>query len=288
MITDHFDNDPKSFLNPYSDVWTSEWACIQLYVALFGVTLAIHGHESITYKCWALFTTAVLCAAVEILGCAQDRPNEWEGFGYDDPLMLQTVATIIGPTPLLAAHYCIMGNTVRRLGAAYSCLSPVLSAVINFADPICGPNRFGLIPVERVISTGITLHIAIIVCFMLSSLDFLWRYTTDRPYTPCLQTRDELEASSRRGSLTPRLKLVILLLAGSTVLFLVRALYRKFEMADGWGHDIVETEVWFNIFDAAIVIVAISLDDMLHLRWSGKEDQSRGDEEEEYLINGIS
>ena len=48
-----------------------------------------------------------------------------------------------------------------------------------------------------------------------------------------------------------------------------------------------------DIFDAAIIVVALSLDDMLHPRWSWEQGHTRKheddgrisrDEEEEYLI----
>ncbi|KAL1680338.1 hypothetical protein EV122DRAFT_288830 [Schizophyllum commune] len=255
--------DDLSFPLTRGDV-PNEWGCIQLYVALFGVTISIHGHESITYKSLWLFSTAVVCAAVEVLGYARQRRDDWEGFGHDDPRMLQSVATIIGPTPLLAAHCFIMSNVFR----AYSCV-------------VYG----GLRPGRRMMLRGVSLHIAVLCFFALFSLVFFWRYASDRPHKSCLQrTR---RAAPSRTLLTDRLILCLSLLGGSTMLLLVRAIERMSALVDGEEGGMVRIEAWLNIFDAAIIIVALSLDDMLHPRWSWEEGQASRDEEEEYLIDEI-
>ncbi|KAL1723945.1 hypothetical protein EV715DRAFT_269271 [Schizophyllum commune] len=278
--------DDLSFPPTRGDV-PNEWGCIQLYVALFGVTISIHGHESITYKSLWLFSTAVVCAAVEVLGYARQRHDDWEGFGYDDPRMLQSVATIIGPTPLFAAHCFIMSNVFR----AYSCVvyGSLRSRIAWVVDTItrtylhqrfkASAAGFG----RKMMLRGVSLHIAVISFFALFSLEFFWRYASDRPHRSCLQATQR--GAPPRTILTDRLILCLSLLGGSTMLLLVRAIERMSALADGEEGGMVEIEAWLNIFDAAIIIVALSLDDMLHPRWSWEEGQASRDEEEEYLIN---
>ncbi|KAL1755134.1 hypothetical protein FB107DRAFT_214257 [Schizophyllum commune] len=280
----------------------NEWGCIQLYVALFGVTIAIHGHESITYKSLWLFATTVVCATVEVLGYAQLRRDDWEGFGYDDPHMLQSVATIIGPTLLLAPHCFIMANVIRRF-LVYSCAAYDNAFVQYITFRADATIRTSLRPLYRALAAGsgrkimlrgVSLHIAVISFFTLFSLEFFWSYASDRSYTSCMQGVQK--GSPARGSLPDRLILCLSLLGGSMMLLLVRAIERMSGLADGEEGGMARIEAWLNIFDAAIIVVALSLDDMLHPRWSWEEGQTRKhgedgritrDEEEEYLIDEI-
>ncbi|KAL1736144.1 hypothetical protein EV714DRAFT_279514 [Schizophyllum commune] len=277
--------DDISFPLTHGDV-PNEWGCIQLYVALFGVTIAIHGHESITYKSLWLFATAVVCAAVEVLGYARQRRDDWEGFGHDDPRMLQSVTTIIGPTPLLAAHCFIMSNVFR----AYSCVVGIRASIDSKDAERVGCSCVRIIRTthlskgRKIMLRGVSLHIAVLCFFALFSLEFFWRYASDRPHESCLQATHR--AAPPRTLLTDRLILCLSLLGGSTMLLLVRAIERMSALADGEEGGMPRIEAWLNIFDAAIIIVALSLDDMLHPRWSWEEGQTSRDEEE-YLIDEI-
>ncbi|KAL1700989.1 hypothetical protein EV121DRAFT_213054 [Schizophyllum commune] len=283
-----FDESP--YPTPHGDV-PNEWGCIQLYAALFGITIAIHGHESITYKSLWLFATAIVCAAVEVLGYAQGRRDDWEGFGYDDPRMLQSVATIIGPTPLLAAHCFIMANVVRSFGlVSMLCARHCTTQTAYNADATfrtSSRRRFKASAVgfgRKVMLRGVSLHNAVISFFALFSLEFFWRYASDRPHKSLQATQ---RAAPPKTLLTDRLILCLSLLGGSTMLLLVRAIERMSALADGEEGGMVRIEAWLNIFDAAIIIVALSLDDMLHPRRLWEEGQTSRDEEEQYLIDAI-
>ncbi|KAI5826286.1 hypothetical protein K523DRAFT_394904, partial [Schizophyllum commune Tattone D] len=251
---------------------------------------------TITYKSLWLFATAVVCAAVEVLGYARQRRDDWEGFGHDDPRMLQSVATIIGPTPLLAAHCFIMANVVRRLGTSYSCLSPGLFCLFLccdiFASAVQGVGSGIRASIDsgdaergrKVMLRGVSLHIAVISFFALFSLEFFWRYASDRPHKSLQATQ---RAAPPKTLLTDRLILCLSLLGGSTMLLLVRAIERMSALADGEEGGMVRIEAWLNIFDAAIIIVALSLDDMLHPQRLWEEGQTSRDEEEKYLIDAL-
>ena len=157
---------------------------------------------------------------------------------------------------------------------------------------------------------GVSLHLAVISFFTLFSVEFFWRYASDRPHTSCLWSGQK--ASPSRGSLPDRLVLCLSLLGGSMMLLLVRAIERMSALADDEEGGMARIEAWLSeskqaenrrpaqlmddadIFDAAIIIVALSLDDMLHPRWSWEEGQTRKvgeqgrisrNEEEEYLID---
>ncbi|KAL1695583.1 hypothetical protein GGG16DRAFT_121771 [Schizophyllum commune] len=264
-----FDESP--YPTPHGDV-PNEWGCIQLYAALFGITIAIHGHESITYKSLWLFATTVVCAAVEVLGYAQRRHDDWEGFGYDDPRMLQSVATIIGPTPLLAAHCFIMANVdisasvIQGVGSGIRASTDGRDAERVMCSYLRGARGTHALQGRKMMLRGVSLHLVVMSCLALFSVEFFWRYTSDRPHTSCLWSGQK--ASPSRGSLPDRLVLCLSLLGGSMMLLLVRAIERMSALADDEEGGMARIEAWLNIFDAAIIVVALSLDDMLHPRWA--------------------
>ncbi|KAK0460205.1 uncharacterized protein EV420DRAFT_1763121 [Desarmillaria tabescens] len=53
------------------------------------------------------------------------------------------------------------------------------------------------------------------------------------------------------------LKYMIRALVFNTVCLIVRAIYRTIELADGWDGKVIHTQAYFNIFDGAMVILAI-------------------------------
>lgn len=92
--------------------------------SLTHVTLpVIHLGQSIRYKMWFLLLTAVTAGNLEVVGWAA---RTYSHFHPDKlmPYLIQTVATINAPTPLIAAYFIILAEIIRRLGPCYSRLRP--------------------------------------------------------------------------------------------------------------------------------------------------------------------
>ncbi|KAL1677953.1 RTA1 like protein-domain-containing protein [Schizophyllum commune] len=266
-------------LSSYGYVPT-KWICI-LYLVLFGLTTAAHFFQTIWYRQWWLFATVVLCGGLECLGWA-GRFWSNQNILADDPYMIQIVTTIIAPTPLLAANFVMMGRLVRRLGPSYSRLSPrwytiifcssdVISLVVQgagggmaaSADDHEGADNGG-----RIMLGGISFQLAVIVFFTLFAFEFLWRYFNDRPHAKRVTPAESASTlTPPRGALTTPLKLTIVCLAITTVLLVIRAVYRLIELSDGWNGTIITTEIWFNIFDAAMVVIVMFTLNVLHPGW---------------------
>src|ERR1700753_3971787 len=72
---------------------------------------------------WFLLLTAVAAGNFEVTGWA---PRTYSHFPPDKlmPYLIQTVSTINGPTPLIAAYFIILAEVIRRLGPCYSRLKP--------------------------------------------------------------------------------------------------------------------------------------------------------------------
>ena len=133
---------------------------------------------------------------------------------------------------------------------------------------------------------GIAFQIVVITFFTASSAEFLWRYSSNRPISRTTSTKIR-----GRASLPIKLQLALLLVAGSTTLLFIRAIYRTIELSDGWGGKIITTEVWFSecsstkryerglidhadVFDAAMVVVAMYCLNVLHPGWTLREPAS--------------
>ncbi|KAI4523331.1 RTA1-domain-containing protein [Schizophyllum commune Loenen D] len=260
-------------LSAYGYVPT-EWVCI-MYVALFSITTATHLGQAIYTRCWWLLPTVGLCGALEIFGWAGRLWSAHEVL-KKDPFMMQIVATILGPTPLLAANFIVMGRLVGKLGPAFSRLSPKLYSILFLSCDIVSLIVQGVgggIAASandhenadlggNIMLGGIAFQIVVITFFTASSAEFLWRYSSNKPISRTTSTK-----LRDRSTLPIKVQLALLLVAGSTGLLFIRAIYRTIELSDGWGGKIITTEIWFNIFDAAMVVVAMYLENVLHPGW---------------------
>ncbi|KAI5887194.1 RTA1-domain-containing protein [Schizophyllum commune H4-8] len=260
-------------LSAYGYVPT-EWVCI-MYVALFSITTATHLGQAIYTRCWWLLPTVGLCGALEIFGWAGRLWSAHEVL-KKDPFMMQIVATILGPTPLLAANFIVMGRIVGKLGPAFSRLSPRLYSILFLSCDIVSLIVQGVgggIAASatdhenadlggNIMLGGIAFQIVVITFFTASSAEFLWRYWSNKPISSTMSTK-----IPNRSTLPTKLQLALYLVVASTTLLFIRAIYRTIELSDGWGGEIIKTEIWFNIFDAAMVVVAMYLENVLHPGW---------------------
>ncbi|KAI5831841.1 RTA1 like protein [Schizophyllum commune Tattone D] len=262
-------------LSPYGYVPT-EWASI-FFLVLFGITTVAHLGQAIAYRGWWLFITLVFCGSMECVGWACRLWSNRDILA-DNAYKIQCVSVmlIVAPTPLLAANFVMMGRIVRRLGVKYSRLSPRLYTIVFAstdvisllvqgggggvavgADTLEGAERGG-----NIVLGGICLQLAVIVFFSIIASEFFWRYFKDCPRPKLAATHPE-----PRGMLTRNLILAVGCLGLSTLLLFIRAVYRVIELADGWNGTIIKTEVWFLVFDAAMVVIAMFIVNGLHPGW---------------------
>ncbi|KAF9035019.1 RTA1-like protein [Hymenopellis radicata] len=240
-----------------------------VFLVLFSISTVAHIGQAVTYRTWWMLGTAVLCGLLEILGWVA---RLWSSYnpGLDVPYEMQLTCTILGPTPLLAANFVIMEHLINRLGSGYSRLTPkwyiilfcccdILSLVVqaigggSAADAVStdgDPEKGG-----HIMLGGIVFQMVTITVYALCATEFFFRYFSDKPIPG---------RGSTRGHLTLKLKLLSGAVVFSTVLLFIRAVYRTIELADGWTGRIIETEVYFNVLDGAMVIVAIYTVNILH------------------------
>ncbi|KAF8899506.1 RTA1-like protein [Gymnopilus junonius] len=254
--------------SPYNYI-PSEGVAITMLV-LFGVSTLVHSAQAVKYGVLWLVPTACLCGVIELLGWAG---RLWSSFSplLSTPFQIEITCTIVAPTPLLAANFVILGNVIKRLGPAYSRLSPkwytiiftscdVISLVVQglgggiaaSASDLQGANNGA-----HIMLGGIVFQLVVIVLYSILAAEYFFRYHHDSPIGYRTANAAPAENGDRRGVFTFKLKAMSCALVFSTTVLFIRAVYRTIELADGWKGRIISNQLYFNVLDGAMVILAM-------------------------------
>ncbi|KAJ7245613.1 RTA1 like protein-domain-containing protein [Mycena haematopus] len=235
--------------SPYGYTPT-EYVCI-LYVALFALSTILHIGQATHYRLWWLFPSVIFAGVLETLGWAgrlwsSQEPHMFQAYE------MQIVCTIMGPTPLAAANFIILGRIINLLSPGYSRMSPKLYMIVFLSCDVISlviqaigggmaatavnqrknPNLGG-----NVMLGGIVLQMVAISVFVLCASEFLLRYLNNRPLVP---------SSKTQVPLSPKIKLFVCALGLTTTCLFIRAVYRVIELSDGWTGRIIHTQVYFS------------------------------------------
>ncbi|TFK31493.1 RTA1-domain-containing protein [Crucibulum laeve] len=248
---------------PYGYVPT-QWITI-LFLVLFSISTLAHTGQLIYFRTWWMIPTVILCGCLEILGWSA---RLWSSISpmSSNAFTIQITATIIGPTPLVAANFIILGRVIRRLGPAYSRLSPslyarlflgcdIISLVVQAVGGAMASIAVDPTPGGNVMLGGIIFQMTTITVYAISAAEFFYRYNKNLPVSPGRTV--EGKPHMMRANMTPNLKMMSIALVFSTCILFIRAIYRTAELIDGWNGVIITTQVYFNIFDGAMIVLAI-------------------------------
>ncbi|RDB18398.1 Uncharacterized protein C17G6.02c [Hypsizygus marmoreus] len=276
--------------SPYNYIPSRSVAII--FVVLFGISTVAHTGQAIYSRMWWLFPTICICGIVEVAGWSG---RLWSSFNAtnSEAFMLQICATILAPTPLLAANFVILGRVIRRLGTSYSRLPPrwytiifctcdVISLIIQgTGGGLAASADVDPTPGGNVMLGGIVFQLVTISVYSILAIEFFVRYVYDRPVASNRNGSSET-ITSLKSPMTPKLKTMSIALAFSTVCLFIRAIYRTIELSDGWSGRIISTEVYFNVLDGAMIVLAIYTMNFVHpgifLR---HEDDQTGNEKQD-------
>ncbi|KAJ6610661.1 RTA1 like protein-domain-containing protein [Mycena sp. CBHHK59/15] len=250
----------------------TEWICIS-FLGLFIISTVLHIAQAIRYRVWWLLPTAVVSGILEIIGWSA---RLWSSFR---PLLLlpfeiQVIGTIIGPTPLIAADFMILGRIIHRLGTRYSRLSPKWYSIIFCSCDIISLSVQGFggtaasLAVGRgespehgahIMLFGIIFQMVTISIYILLATEYFVRYFTDAPVGGKEAAYHSLNLSGDhgRGALDRSLRIMIAALSFNTVCLLIRAIYRTLELINGFEGPIIKTERFFNVLDGGMITLAI-------------------------------
>ncbi|KAJ8489800.1 hypothetical protein ONZ51_g2711 [Trametes cubensis] len=252
------------------------------FVALFGVSTAIHLAEAIYWRMTWLLATACFAGVSEVIGWSARLWSSYSPFAQD-PYIMQLCVTIIAPSPLVAALFILFGRISERLGAQYGRLSPMWYSVIfltcdiislvtqGVGGGIAGSSIGNISEVNlggNIMLAGIIFQLTSITIFVVLMIEYFVRYFVDKPLRQSQKGIASEEAfASTRGVLTKKLQLLTVSLLAMTLFLVIRSVYRMIELIDGFEGEIIQTEIWFNIFDGAMVVCAIYTLNVLHPGW---------------------
>ncbi|KAI0825085.1 RTA1-domain-containing protein [Trametes gibbosa] len=255
--------------------------CI-IFVVLFSVSAAIHLVQAVYWRMSWLFATAVFAGVAEIVGWSARLWSSYSPFAQD-PYIMQLCVTIIAPSPLVAALFILFGRISERLGEHYGRLSPTQYSIIfltcdiislvtqGVGGGIAGSSIGTQSEVDlggNIMLAGIIFQLTSITVFVVLMIEYFVRYLTDRPARKAKKDPAAEESFSfSRGEVTPKMRLMIASLLMMTLFLIIRSVYRMIELIDGFTGKIIQTEIYFNVFDGAMVVCAIYTLNILHPGW---------------------
>lgn len=265
-------------ISPYGYLPTKS-TCV-IFVVLFGLSTLLHFLVAVRYRLWWLIPTACLAGGGEVVGWA-GRLWSSENVTAHTPFTMQIVATIIAPTPFIAAIFIIFARLTERLGVCYSRLTPRWYSTIFLTSDIIAlivQGAGGGIAADattvdgtnlgaNVMLAGIVFQLAAQLVFASFAMEYFIRFLKDKPIrekTP--HTRGGVTGPDGRPW-NRRLQLMSIGVAVSTGFLIIRSIYRTVELGDGWRGVVLRTQVYFSVFDGAMVVLAMWTLNFFHPGW---------------------
>ncbi|TEB22954.1 RTA1-like protein [Coprinellus micaceus] len=244
-------------------------------IVLFVLSTLAHAGVALYRRLWWILPTIVLCGILEILGWAARLWSSYEPYEIT-PFTVQITATVLGPTPFLAAVFIMFGEVIKQLGSAYSRLTPKYYAIIfcscdvvslliqgaggGIASSAANGNRDPTVG-GNIMLAGIIFQLLVIFVFVLCCIEYFVRYFSSRP----LRVYDHGSTmDTQRNEFTTDLKIMVSGLAFTTLVLFIRAIYRTIELADGWTGRIIRTEIYFIVLDAIMIVVGMYTMNIVH------------------------
>ncbi|KAG8857195.1 hypothetical protein FRB96_005869 [Tulasnella sp. 330] len=180
---------------------------------------------------------------------------------------MQICCTITAPSFMAAGMFFTLGVVVNRIGPEYSRLRPrvfssvfiacdilslVIQAIGGASASIAFENGKNSLNGTHVMVAGIIFQMFAIALYVITGIEFLFRYFLDKPVRP----RDGalVQGKTPLGR-NPRLMLIGLVIA--TVFLLIRSVYRTIELLGGWDGPIIKNQTLFDCLDGMPILVAL-------------------------------
>ncbi|KAH8651787.1 RTA-like protein [Ilyonectria robusta] len=181
------------------------------------------------------------------------------------PYLLQSLLTLLGPTLFAAAIYMVLGRLVRLLGAeSYSMIRPkwltkvfLLGDLLSFLSQSGGGGILATAKTEssqnlgnNVILLGLGIQVLFFGFFIVVTVVFHIRIN-QRPTTKSYTI------------VTPWKKFIWVLYA-SSVLIMVRSIFRMIEYAEGNDGILMKREIYVYALDSSLMFIVIVLFSVYH------------------------
>ncbi|KAH7142696.1 RTA1 like protein-domain-containing protein [Dactylonectria estremocensis] len=173
-----------------------------------------------------------------------------------NPYLLQSLLTLLGPTLFAAAIYMVLGRLIRLLGAeAYSMIRPkwltkffLLGDLLSFFSQSGGGGILATAKTEssqnlgnKIILLGLGIQVIFFGFFIVVTIVFHARINR-RPTTKSY------------AIVTPWKKLIWVLYL-SSLLIMVRSIFRMIEYAEGNDGELMQKEIYVYALDSALMCI---------------------------------
>ncbi|KAJ7685952.1 RTA1 like protein-domain-containing protein [Mycena rosella] len=227
-----------------------------MFLVFFGISTMVHIGQATYYRMWWMLLTACQCGLGEVIG--------WSGRAQSSTSA--EAQTLFTPSLL---NFILLSWIVTRLGPCYSRLAPPWYAIILLSCDsvalVIQCTGSGIVSNGNTMSTanlganimlaGIVVQFVTIITYCTFAAIFLRRYLKDHPVR---------SSPNDRGVLDPKLRTLIVAVACSTLLLSIRCIYRIIQLATGWTGRIIQTEAYFDVFDGAMVLLAMVTFNLAH------------------------
>ncbi|KAK7690655.1 hypothetical protein QCA50_005754 [Cerrena zonata] len=108
---------------------------------------------------------------------------------------------------------------------------------------------------------GIIVQLVFFTIFLVLATEYLLRYVKDRPFQRRKYAGIPDEERTEWNLKLKRLWVAMAIIAGCLI---IRGIYRIIELADGFDGRVIKTQIYFIIFDGAMVLVAMLTLNVFH------------------------
>ncbi|KAF9028662.1 RTA1-like protein [Hymenopellis radicata] len=243
-------------------------SCSLSFLALFVLSTIIHAFQAGRHGTMWAFPTLVLGGVMEIIGFGARTYSSLEPTATK-PFIIQSVATLVAPTPLLAADFLILGQLIKLLGPKYCRLRSrtytitfvtcdIIAVLLQGAGgsiAAASEDSQHLDLGTKVALYGVIIQFVTMTLFLYLAIEFLTLFSRDR----ALRNRPDPRRNSSyiRGVMSDkRLSMVITLFFTLTCLY-VRAIYRLAELAQGFTGNLFHTQAFFTVLDGEMMLLVL-------------------------------
>jgi len=262
-------------ISPFYEYIPTLWICV-IFTGLYALSTFVHLGQALHHRMYYLVFTATIAGNTEMIGWGA---RLWSHYAPKNltPYLIQTICTGNAPTFLIASYFIILAEIIRRLGPCYSRLQPKLYTIVfcgadvvalsiqgvggglaataaGSTDPNANPETGG-----HIMLVGIIFQMVALTFYMMLAVEFVIRYLRDKPFQ-----RANNQPPTGNYYMDGRMKTMLYGLAVSSILIYIRSIYRVIELSDGWSGSIITTEWYFNVFDGAMIVLAMLCLNVLH------------------------
>lgn len=251
-----------------------------LFCCLFGIEMIVHCGLLAYHRLFPRFMfIAIVGAAGELAGWIART------YGHHDPFdrngyIAQIICLILSPAFISAVNYVALQNVMDVYGSKWSriprkwyvlgfCAGDFCSLVVQAVGGALSAEAETEDAVnlgKSIMIAGVSIQVAVTAPFLLLYLDYNLR-----------RLREWSKAGIPKHERPyPKVEIFNGVIGISTLFVLIRCIYRIVEMADGWVGYLATTEVYFDVLDALMIVIAIGVFIPFHPGWYLPKDIKRG------------